>query len=59
MELETLCHLVVQNKADQHILGKYSNCNRFVVTMDYLKRTSYPVRHLTSGGQDMCPFASE
>ena len=27
MELQTICHLIVKNKvAEQHILGKYSNC---------------------------------
>ena len=33
MELQTICHLIVKNKvAEQHILGKYSNCNSIGVT---------------------------
>ena len=28
MELQTICHLIVKDKvAEQHILGKYCNCN--------------------------------
>ena len=39
-----MCHLVSQNKvAEQHILGKYSNCNSFVVTMDLLKSKNFKV----------------
>ena len=37
IELQTICHLIVKEKvAEQHILGKYSNCNSFGVTMDLL-----------------------
>ena len=44
MELQTMCQLVVQNKiAEQHILGKYSNCNSFVVTMDLLTSKNFKV----------------
>ena len=43
-ELQTMCHLVVQEKvAEQHILGKYSNCNSFVVTMDSLNSKNFKV----------------
>ena len=36
-EPETICHLIVKDKvAEQHILGKYSNCTSFGVTMDLL-----------------------
>ena len=36
-EPQTICHLIVKDKvAEQHILGKYSNCNSFGVTMDLL-----------------------
>ena len=44
IELQTMCHLVVQNKvAEQHILGEYSNCNCFVVTMDLLNSKNFKV----------------
>ena len=37
IEPQTVCHLIVKDKvAEQHILGKYSNCNSFGVTMDLL-----------------------
>ena len=33
----TIWHLIIKDKvAEQHILGKYSNCNSFGVTMDLL-----------------------
>ena len=33
----TICHLIVKDKvAEQHILGKYCNCNSLGVTMDLL-----------------------
>ena len=38
IEPQTICHLIVKDKVDeQHILGKYYNCNSFGVTMDLLK----------------------
>ena len=44
MELQTMCHVVVQNKlAKQHILGKYSNCKIFGVTMDLLNIKNFTV----------------
>ena len=37
IEPQTICHLIVKEKvAEQHILGKYSNCKSFGVTMDLL-----------------------
>ena len=37
IEPQTIWHLIVKDKvAEQHILGKYSNCNSFGVTMDLL-----------------------
>ena len=37
-------HLIVKDKvAEQHILGKYSNCNSFVVTMDLLYSKNFKV----------------
>ena len=34
---QTICHVIVKDKvAEQHILGKYSNCTSFGVTMDLL-----------------------
>ena len=42
MELQTMCHLVVQSKVDEeHILRKYSNCNSF--TMDLLNSKIFKV----------------
>ena len=44
MELQTICHLIVKNKvAEQHILGKYSNCNSFGVTMALLNSQNFKV----------------
>ena len=37
-------HLIVKDKvAEQHILGKYSNCNSFGVTMDLLNSHNFKV----------------
>ena len=37
IELQTIWHLIIKDKvAEQYILGKYSNCNSFGVTMDLL-----------------------
>ena len=39
-----MCHVVVQNKvAKQYILGKYSNCNSFGVTVDLLNTKNFKV----------------
>ena len=44
MELQTICHLIVKDKvAEQHILGKYSNCNSFGVTMALLNSQNFKV----------------
>ena len=44
MELQTICHLIVKDKvAKQHILGKYSNCNSFGVTMALLNSHNFKV----------------
>ena len=41
---ETLCHLIVKDKvAEQHILGKHSNCNSFGVTMALLNSQNFKV----------------
>ena len=38
------CHPIVKEKvAEQHILGKYSNCNSFGVTMDLLNSYNFKV----------------
>ena len=38
IEPQTIWHLIIKDKvAAQHILGKYSNCTSFGVTMDLLK----------------------
>ena len=37
IEPQTIWHLIIKDKiAEQHILGKYSNCTSFGVTMDLL-----------------------
>ena len=37
IEPQTRCHLIAKDKVtEQHILGKYSNCNSFGVTIDLL-----------------------
>ena len=37
-------HLIAKDKiAEQHILGKYSNCNRFGVTIDLLNSKNFKV----------------
>ena len=44
MELQTICHLTVKDEvAEQHILGKYSNCNSFGVTIDLLNSQNFKV----------------
>ena len=45
IEPQTICHLIVKDKvAEQHILGKYSNCNySFGVTMDLLYSQNFKV----------------
>ena len=44
MELRTICHLLVKDKvAEQHILGKYFNCNSLGVTMDLLNSQNFKV----------------
>ena len=44
IELQTICHLIVKDKvAEQHILGKHSNCNSFGVTMDLLNSQNFKV----------------
>ena len=43
-EPQTICHLLVKDKvAEQHILGKYSNCNSFEITMDLLNSQNFKV----------------
>ena len=44
MELQTIFHHIVKDKvAEQHILGKYCNCNIFAVTMDLLNSQNFKV----------------
>ena len=44
MECQTIFHLIVKDKvAEQHILGKYCNCNSFGVTMDLLNSQNFKV----------------
>ena len=43
-EPQTICHVIVKYKvAEQHILGKYCNCNSFGVTMDLLNSHNFKV----------------
>ena len=44
MEFQPICHLIVKDKvAEQHILGKYSNCNSFGATMALLNSQNFKV----------------
>ena len=44
IEPQTICHLITKDKvAEQHILGKYSNCTSFGVTMDLLNSHNFKV----------------
>ena len=44
IEPQTICHLIFKDKvAEQHILGKYSSCNSFGVTMDLLISQNFKV----------------
>ena len=44
IEFQTVCHLIAKDKvAEQIILGKYSNCNSFGVTMDLLNSHNFKV----------------
>ena len=39
-----MCHLIAKDKvAEQHILGKYSNCNGFGVTKALLNSKNFKV----------------
>ena len=44
IEPQTMYHLIAKDKvAEQHILGKHSNCNSFGVTMDLLNSQNFKV----------------
>ena len=44
IEPQTMYHLIAKDKvAEQHILGKYSNCNSFQVTTDLLNKESLKI----------------
>ena len=44
IEPQTMYHLIAKNKvAEQHILGKYSNCNSFGVTIALLNSQNFKV----------------
>ena len=44
IELQTMYHLIAKNKvAEQHILGKHSNCNTLLVTMALLNSQNFKV----------------
>ena len=44
IELQTMYHLIAKDKiAEQHILGKYSNCNSFGVTKTLLNSKNFKV----------------
>ena len=44
IELQTICHLIIKDKvAEQYMLGKYSNCTSFGVTMDLLNCQNFKV----------------
>ena len=44
IEPQTMYHLIAKNKvAEQHILGKHSNCNTFLVTIALLNCQNFKV----------------
>ena len=44
IEPQTMYHLMAKNKvAEQHILGKHSNCNTFLVTIALLNSQNFKV----------------
>ena len=44
IEHQTMYHLIAKNKvAEQHILGKHSNCNTFLVTIALLNSRNFKV----------------
>ena len=44
IEPQTMYHLIAKNKVDeQHILGKHSNCNTFLVTTALLNSQNFKV----------------
>ena len=44
IEQQTIYHLIAKNKvAEQHILGKHSNCNTFLVTIALLNSQNFKV----------------
>ena len=44
MKLQTICHLIAKDKvAEQQILGKYSKCKNFGVTMALLNVKNFKV----------------
>ena len=44
MEPKSIYHFIVKDKVtEQHIVGKYSNCNRLGVTMDLLNSKNFKV----------------
>ena len=58
METQTICHVIVKEKvAEQIILGKYSNCSSFRVTMDLLNSQIFKVAITQlSNVQQVCNF---
>ena len=50
IEPQTMYHLIAKDKvAEQHILGKYSNCNSFGVTMALLNSQNFKVASAIQG----------
>ena len=44
IEPQTMYHVIAKNKvAEQHILGKHSNCNTFLVTIALLNSQNFKV----------------
>ena len=58
IEPQTICHLIVKEKvAEQRILGKYSTCNSFGVTVDLLNSHNFKVAITQlSNVQQLCNF---
>ena len=49
IEPQTMYHLIAKDKeAEQHILGKHSNCNSFGVTMALLNSRNFKVSYYSA-----------
>ena len=49
MELQTICHLIVKGKVvEQHILGKYCNCNSVWSYNGFTQQSEFQISYLSA-----------